>query len=77
MCTFKITFVLFLITTAIRSYPLLKIFIQKKRITALLLGPIERFNDFRIIIAGDSFIPRELGQIKDLILPAQKELEKK
>lgn len=40
------------------------------------MGPIECFNDFRIIIAGDTFIPRELGQIKDLILPAQKELEK-
>jgi hypothetical protein len=41
------------------------------------MGPIESFNDFRIIIAGDTFIPRELGQIKDLILPAQKELKKK
>ncbi len=47
-----------------------------KLITAFTIGPIECFNDFRIIIAGDTFISRELGQIKDLILPAQKELEK-
>jgi hypothetical protein len=78
MCTFKITLVLFLIPSAIKSYPFIENLLTKKSGSPLLLmGPIECFNDFRIIIAGDTFIPRELGQIKDLILPAQKELEKK